>query len=529
MTKKNTFPSVFDASGRKMGEHELELLREVVESGSLCSGSGSKVRLLEQEFAELFGVTEAIAVSAGTAAVHCSLASIGVGPGDEVITSPLTDMGAVTPILFQKAIPIFADIDPETLNITAQTVMSKITARTKAIVVTHLFGNPADIGPIIELARSERVKVIEDCAQAYLATYGGKLVGTFGDFACFSLHQTKHITCGEGGLVITNNRENAQRIRCFANRGLAEHLSPSRYLFPGLSYQMNELSAAVALAQLRRLSWVVDRRRELARRFMQIATDLSGFDFTRTLPNATHSYWALAIILKSDMLNVTAGDFSRHLRDQGIPSLPSYIGQPIFQAPFIKEYLGDGKDEPRLQNQDPTADSTLNSFPGLSEVFHRLVAIPWNENYSTKHLKAIHNALASAVDYFLTLHAYRELFVQKAWFLGGTSSSGLTSQRRVETVDKIIGILKRLLEITEGKVLISSLLDATMSEDEALPILIESYAHKNQYGAKNVGGSNDKIDQILNLLKSAKRHVLALSLRHQENLKSSNADAKGER
>src|SRR6185436_13683961 len=138
---------------------------------------------------------------------HAAVAAIDPEPGDEIVTTSITDMGALTPILYQAAIPVFADTDPRTYNVTAETIAPRITRRTKAVIVTHLFGNPCDMDPIVELCREKGLLLLEDCAQAFGATYKGRPVGTIGDIGCFSLQQTKHMTAGEGGMVVARDEK----------------------------------------------------------------------------------------------------------------------------------------------------------------------------------------------------------------------------------------------------------------------------------------------------------------------------------
>src|SRR5213593_1244299 len=182
-----TLPSDQDASGRTLGAEEILLVTEAIRSGTLTSTKGPFVKTLERRFADVLGVRHAYACASGTAAVHTAIAAIDPDPGDEIITSPITDMGALTPILYQGAIPVFADVDPDTLNVTAATIESRLNARTRAIVVTHLFGNPCEMSEIMTLARARDIPVIEDCAQAFLARHDGQLVGTLGSIGCFSL------------------------------------------------------------------------------------------------------------------------------------------------------------------------------------------------------------------------------------------------------------------------------------------------------------------------------------------------------
>src|ERR687892_446431 len=165
-----SLPSDQNGTGRSFGEEEIGFLADVIRSGTLFSVSGTFVKNLEKSFAEALGVKHAYACASGTAAVHSAIAAINPEPGDEIITSPITDMGALAPILYQGAIPVFADVDPRTCNPTAATIRACVSDRTRAIIVTHLFGNPAEMAAIMAVARERRIPVIEDCAQAYLAS-----------------------------------------------------------------------------------------------------------------------------------------------------------------------------------------------------------------------------------------------------------------------------------------------------------------------------------------------------------------------
>ena len=202
---KRPFPTVNDASGRWLGEEEKRLLCEVIDSGTLNRVGGSKVEQLETAWAGMMGVPFALAVTSGTSALHTAVAALDLEPGDEIITTPITDMGTVIAILACNLVPIFADVDPRTGIVTAETIEKQISPKTRAIIPVHLFGQPADMDPILALARQHDLKVIEDCAQAHLATYKGRPVGTLGDIGCFSYQQSKQMTTGDGGMVITGD------------------------------------------------------------------------------------------------------------------------------------------------------------------------------------------------------------------------------------------------------------------------------------------------------------------------------------
>lgn len=205
-------PSDQNSTGRTLGAEELELLRKVIDSGTLTSTKGQFVKQLEAEFARKLGSKCAYTCSSGTAAIHCAVAAINPEPGDEIITTSITDMGGLTPIILSGAIPVFADVDPETYNVTARSIEAVISEKTKAIVVTHLFGNPCDMAANTELSKKHNIPIIEDCAQAFLTTYRNENMGTLGDIGCFSLQQGMHITTGEGGIVTIDNEEFARHM-----------------------------------------------------------------------------------------------------------------------------------------------------------------------------------------------------------------------------------------------------------------------------------------------------------------------------
>ncbi|MBC7909820.1 MAG: DegT/DnrJ/EryC1/StrS family aminotransferase, partial [Pyrinomonadaceae bacterium] len=255
-----TLPSDQDASGRTLGAEELALLAEVIESGCLTSTKGNFVKTLEERFARKLGVRYAYACASGSAAVHIAVAAIDPSPGDEIVTTAITDMGALSPIVYQGAIPVFADVDPRTYNITARSIEAVLSERTRAIIVTHLFGNPCEMDEIMELALSRNIPVIEDCAQAFLAEHDKERVGGIGAIGCFSLQQGKHMTTGEGGIVTTNDEAHARRMFLFINKAWGYGDANPDHYFLALNYRMSELQGAVAVAQLEKLDRVVESR-----------------------------------------------------------------------------------------------------------------------------------------------------------------------------------------------------------------------------------------------------------------------------
>lgn len=253
-----------------IGQEEKDAVLAVLESGQLAQGR--VVADFEQAFAELCGVPEAVAVANGTAALHLALLAHGIGPGDEVITTPFSFIATANSILFTGARPVFADIDPASYTIDVEHAASLITPRTKAIMPVHLYGQPADMGPLMELAAQHGLAVIEDAAQAHAARYAGRPVGSFAT-GCFSFYPTKNMTSGEGGMVTTADPALAERLRMLRQHGMNR-----QYFHESLGYnlRLTDLQAAVGLAQLPKLAgWTAARQANAAYYSARLPADVA--------------------------------------------------------------------------------------------------------------------------------------------------------------------------------------------------------------------------------------------------------------
>jgi dTDP-4-amino-4,6-dideoxygalactose transaminase len=390
-TEVLSLPSDADASGRTFGRQELELLTQVVESGTLNCTKGTVVDAFERAFAELYGVPFACTTTSGTAAIHAAVAAVDPNPGDEIVTTPITDMGGIAPIVYQGAIPVFADVDARTYNVTAETIARKISRRTRAIVVTHLFGNPCDMDPIMALARAHGLPVIEDCAQAYLATYEGRLVGTIGDIGCFSLQQGKHITSGEGGIVITRDPATARRIRLFHDKawGYGDERPDHYFLAP--NYRMTELQGAVALGQLGKLRDVVASRRSTAELFTSLIQGIPGVEPPAVTAGGEHVYWKYCLDIDERVAGAGVGEFAERLRRHGVFSAPRYIQKPAFACQVLRDRVTFGSshwpwDDPSRADE-PEIEYRPEEYPGTYEALARILVLPWNERYTERHVR----------------------------------------------------------------------------------------------------------------------------------------------
>jgi len=241
------------------GKEEETAVKEVLESGILASGPRTKQ--FEKEFAEYIGVEHAVAVTNGTIALDVALKALNLGAGDEVITSAFSFIASGNCILFQNAKPVFADIDPRTFNIDPEDVAEKITAKTKALIPVHMFGQPANMDALKEIAEDKGIALVEDAAQAHGAEYRGQKAGSIGDMGCFSFYATKNMTAGEGGMITTNDPKLAEKARLLINHGQSQKYHHDTL---GYNYRMTELCAAIGLVQLQKLDEFNEKRRENA-------------------------------------------------------------------------------------------------------------------------------------------------------------------------------------------------------------------------------------------------------------------------
>ena len=395
-------PSDADASGRDFKGDELELLKEVLASGTLNCTKGTQVKTFEQDFASRYGVKHCRAVTSGTAACHTAFAALHLEPGDEVITTPITDIGAITPILYQQGIPIFADVDPVSLNVTAESVRQQITPRTKAIVATHIFGSPCDVIGIKAIAREKGIPVIEDCAQSYLATQDGRLTGTIGDIGAFSMQQGKHMTTGEGGMVISDDPHFARQMILFSDKAWGYGDSNPDHYFLALNYRMTELVGAVARAQLKKLESVVERRQRTAAYMDELLADVPGITIPKTLANSTHVYWKYTFVVDPGVMPGGTDALAGLLKDSGIFTVPRYIKKPAFECQVLSDRKTYGNSAcPFTCVEKATGRKIVydaKDYPGTVLGLERILVMPWNEHYQPEHVEYLANSVKSAVE-----------------------------------------------------------------------------------------------------------------------------------
>lgn len=300
----------------RIGKKEREYIMEVLDTDFRSSSGSRMMRRLEEAFAKKFGVRYAISHVNGTATLHSAVAAAGVGAGDEVIVPPLTMSSTAFAVLQNNAVPVFADVEEDTFNISPEAVEAAITKKTKAIMPVSLYGLPCNSIELKRIAKQHHLKLIEDNAECFLAKIQGKYAGVYSDMASFSFQSSKHLTSGEGGMVITDDEDLANRIRRFSSLGYAgvsagkgkitkddiQDPAYERHCSMGWNYRMPELCSAVVLAQLEHAEELVQRRIDVANLFRQKMASVSWLTPQAVPEGYTHSYWTLAVQLDTDRI-----------------------------------------------------------------------------------------------------------------------------------------------------------------------------------------------------------------------------------
>jgi len=320
-------------------EHVVDSVVKTTKSGIWCriqSASGT-VPTFEKKFAELIGTNFCVATGSGTQALHTAVEALGIGAGDEVITSPYTDPGTIASILASRALPVLADLDRESYQLDPDDVERRVTENTKAIMPVHMMGQPCHMDRIMEIANKHNLKVIEDAAQTHLAAYRGKKLGTIGDLGCFSFQSSKTIACGEGGAVVGNDEDLMDKCYTVHNhgtsrRGITEVAGPK--------YRMNEFEGAVLLGQLPGVQQRFDRRNENAAYLTSRLKDFPGI-VPQKLYEGTDSgsFYIYAMTYRKEHFNdADRGSFLKALQAEGV-SLSPYIASGLHKEPWVDHIL----------------------------------------------------------------------------------------------------------------------------------------------------------------------------------------------
>ncbi len=313
----------------RWGEVEQEQLAEMLKQGSLFYWNGPQTELFKKRFQEVCPVKYAHTCSSGTAAIHIAVAAAGIGLGDEVITSPVTDMGTVIGVIYQQAVPVFADLGKGTHNLDVADVERRITPKTKAIIAVHLTGNPCDLDALKALSKKHNLVLIEDCCQAWGAKYRGRPIGTIGDIGCFSLQNSKHITTGDGGIVGSSDERFGPLLQKFGDKGNSRG---GKVRFDGFAtnYRMSEPQAAVAAAQITRLEEIASKRARLGRILTENISDLPGIIPHEVHPEDRHVCWFYMFRIVPEAFKCNRSKFTHSLVAEGAGVSGGYIKVPLY-------------------------------------------------------------------------------------------------------------------------------------------------------------------------------------------------------
>lgn len=382
---------------RVIGKEEQQAVAEVLESGILSKYlgcwaddfyGGPQVQALECEWAEFYGVKHAISVNSATSALYCAAGAIGLAPGDEVIVSPYSMCCSATAPLIYNAVPVFADIEYDYYCLDAADIERKITDRTKAIIVVDILGQPYDMERINAIAQKYGLYVIEDNAQGPLATYQGKYAGTLGDIGVFSLNYHKHIHCGEGGVMVTDDDELAERMRLIRNH--AEAVVENKGItnlnnMIGFNFRMTEIEAAITREQLKKLRRLVEERRKNVRYIEENLSDIPFLAIPKIREGCEHSYYIHAMKYDEQMTGVTREKFIAAMQaelmpielreNEGVKIGLGYL-KPLYAQPLFRQKTAYGNTSYPFSERVsygegacPTCEKICNS----ETVFHELM------------------------------------------------------------------------------------------------------------------------------------------------------------
>ena len=318
-----------------IGEEEIDAVVGALRRGEISGTFGKSIVDFEQAFADYCGCKFGIAATSGTTALHLAVAAAGIGPGDEVLVSSCTNVATALAVYHHGAIPVPVDAEEITWNLNVDLIESLITPKTKAIIPVHLYGHPVDMDALMKIAKRHDLVVIEDCAESHGATVRGRKTGSFGVMGCFSFYANKIITTGEGGMVVTDNPELAERIRLLRN--LAFTKPRFRHERAGYNFRMTGYQAAMGLAQLGKIDRIIAEKRRVANTYTNYLQDIPGLQLPVELKWAFNVYWMYAIVVKPEF-GLTRDQLVEALWADGVETRTFFC--PMNQQPFLRSLRG---------------------------------------------------------------------------------------------------------------------------------------------------------------------------------------------
>ncbi len=376
----------------RWGDTEREQLGEMLKQGSLFYWKGPQTKLFLDRFREVCPVKYAQNCTSGTAAIHIAVAAAGIGLGDEVITSPVTDIGTVIGLLYQQAVPVFADLGKGTHNLDVADVERRITPKTKAIIAVHLTGNPCDLDALRALADKHKLVLIEDCAQAWGAKYRGRPIGTVGHIGCFSLQNSKHITCGDGGVVGSNDERFGPLLQPFGDKGSNRSGKRTFPMF-ATNYRMSEPQAAVAAAQLTRLEGIVSQRNKLGDLLTEKISGLPGIIPHEVHPEDRAPYWFYMFRIVPEVFPCGRSKIVRALIAEGASVRGGYIKYPLYGEQVFQKHAFFAGRWPVKEMGLTDMDFTKHSCPNAESLLLEGIRVPIYEYMTEEYILGVAEAI----------------------------------------------------------------------------------------------------------------------------------------
>ncbi len=336
---------------------EMKYVMDCLETNWISS-AGKYITLFEEEMSAYCGVPYGVACSSGTTALHLALLALGIGPGDEVLIPDFTLIVSANTIILAGAKPVLVDVDAKTWCIDPRLIEEKITPRTKAIMVVHMYGHPCDMQTILEIAKRHNLSVIEDCAEAHGAEVNGQQVGSFGDASCFSFYGNKILTTGEGGMVLCKDEETARRLRLLRDQGFQDPRFVHQVM--GFNYRLTNIQAAIGLAQVEKLDEKVERKRWIGATYNELLADRTDFTLPTEESWAKNVYWMYGILIEDDF-GIKKDDLMAMLRTKGVDTRSFFCPMSL---------------QPVYKGEDPRFPLSTGEYPVSVDLWNRGLYLP---------------------------------------------------------------------------------------------------------------------------------------------------------
>lgn len=383
----------------RFGAPERERLEQMLGQDTLFYWKGPQTAIFTERFQQVCPAKYVMTCSSGTAALHIAVAAAGIGPGDEVITSPVTDIGTVIGVIYQMGVPVFADLNPSTYNLDPADVERRITPKTKAIIAVHLAGNPCELDALKRIADEHNLILIEDCAQAWGAKYRGKPIGSIGHIACWSLQNSKHITTGDGGVVASNDETFGPRLQQFGDKGV-DRLKPAPFECFATNYRMSETQAAVGAGQFTRLEGIVSARATLGNLLSRHLSGLKGVTPHHVHPEDRCVYWFYYFRIDPNAFSCDRAQFVKALAAEGVQASAGYIPVPLHKNPvFLKHGFFAGR-WPVKEMGLTTMDYANHETPEADAILQTGIRITIHEAMTGQYIEEVATAIRKVAQYY---------------------------------------------------------------------------------------------------------------------------------